>query len=138
MTADRKARCVEIAAALDRDDLGPWRRAEASLSPEERGAVWDARHVVAVGQREAAARPAVITDAVRTSRIETRWLDLDYWASDDIEPPDDDDGDMPVCPACDGRGKDAAGNVCAVCHGTGKFPSGDDDENEDDVDELED
>lgn len=64
-------------------------------------------------------------------------LDLDHWADDPDAPGDDDDDELdPVCGACDGSGKDAAGNVCKACNGTGKAPVNDDDDG-DETDEIE-
>jgi hypothetical protein len=121
-----------IADALDRGDLEPWRKAGGRMSPEEKGMVWDMRqHVVAVGQRESAARPAVIPIVGKTSRIETRSYDLDYWPPD-IEATDDEADDGQPCAACDGTGRDAAGNPCEACNGTGKASSDEDDEDDDD------
>jgi hypothetical protein len=73
MTAAQKARCREIADALDRGDLEPWRRAEGSLGAEARGLIWYLRqHVVAVGQRKqqvAAAHEAAHRNAVARSGL---------------------------------------------------------------------
>ena len=55
--------------------------------------------------------------------------DLDYWS--DSEPEPDDDGDVTPCPACNGRGKDAAGNRCEACEGSGKVSPNDDEEDDD-------
>jgi hypothetical protein len=62
--------------------------------------------------------------------------DLDYWA-DEIDEPDDDEPDTKPCPVCNGRGRDAAGNVCDVCSGTGRVPADDDEEEDDEDDEKE-
>jgi hypothetical protein len=71
----------------------------------------------------------------KPARIETESRDLDYWADDvaPVEPDDDDDGQP--CAVCDGRGKDAAGNVCTACNGSGKAPIDDDNEDKDDEEE---
>ena len=45
---------------------------------------------------------------------------------------DGDDAETVPCQACNGRGKDAAGNRCAACDGSGKVPLDDDDEDDDD------
>jgi hypothetical protein len=129
LTDRQRTRCGEIAAALDRHDLAPWRKWEPSLGAEERGLIWDMRqHVIAAAARNQAG----ITNLKPQQNFAElqRGDDLDFWASD-VEPDDDDDdGDVP-CAACDGTGRDAAGNRCATCNGTGKAPLDDDDENED-------
>jgi hypothetical protein len=93
-------------------------------------------------------RPAAPKSA-RPARIETDWLadDLDHWAQDTDEEPDSDDDTEDSeaawvpCAACNGKGKDAAGNVCQACGGTGRVideggDDGDEDERIDDVDQL--
>jgi hypothetical protein len=75
--------------------------------------------------------------AARPARTEARLDDLDFWGDDDDAPIDDDvPDDQPVCSACKGSGRDAAGNECQICGGTGKIPAedqpDDDDESEDD------
>lgn len=131
LTAAQKARCATLAEALDARDQGPWLKAEPSLTVEEKGAIWSMRrHVVAFGQREAAARPAGIP-VEATSRT----VDLDYWASDDEPPIDDEvlDGE-PECSACRGTGKGPDGRACPICNGRGTIPGEDqpDDGDEDD------
>jgi hypothetical protein len=139
LTSAQREKCRAIAQALDAGDLQPWRRAEASLSPAEKGLVWDLR------QRQAQARqvsPQSAGKPPRPPRVETelRLDDLDHWASDDDQDDgdDDDDGEVLPCGACNGRGKDAAGNRCSVCNGSGKVTPSDGDENEDETDDDED
>jgi hypothetical protein len=147
LTTAQRERCRRIAEALDAGDLSPWRKAEGRMNADEKGAVWDLRRsVVAVGQREAAARPGVRTVAVRTSRIEAELLsrDLDFWL-DNAEPDDDQDGDgdeeqeTKLCPACGGKGRDHSGDTCSRCGGSGRLPlddlDDDDDGSEDDEEE---
>ena len=134
MTSAQKSRCRELAQALDRGDMAAYRRAEPALTPEMRGEVWDQRaHVKAMAARGHKTLPP--TDGKVSAAV---MHDLDYW-SDDVTPDhdDDNDGDVP-CAACNGRGKDAAGNRCAVCGGSGKVAPGDDDGNEDDENDDED
>jgi hypothetical protein len=139
LTDRQRARCRELAAALDSGDQRPWLRAEASLSVAEKGAVWDARaHVVAAGGRGRKKNPEPNSaqgfrerDIAMTSATVA---DLDYWSDTEPDEPDDDDdddGDVP-CAACDGRGEDEAGNTCTVCGGSGKVAPGDSDDEEDD------
>jgi hypothetical protein len=157
MTAAQKARCIEIAQALDAGNLTVWQR--ASLSPTEEALVWHlVREQVAHGQRlqragrkiapysairadvpvrEAAPFSAVMPDRGEPKRPERELQshDLDFWA-DEVEPDDDDepDDDMVPCPVCNGRGRDEAGNVCDVCNGSGRVRDDNDDE-EDNEDE---
>ena len=143
LTAAQKSRCRELAQALDAGDFAAYKRAEPSLTPEMKGEVWDMRaHVIAAGGRASKAG-AVLNQSgskpPRPPRVETELHDLDYWATDDDQDDggdDDGDGDVTPCPACNGRGKDSAGNRCEACEGTGKAPL--DDDREDDDDERED
>jgi hypothetical protein len=140
LTDRQRRRCGEIAAALDRGDLSLWLKAEPSLGTAERGEIWSQRaHVKAQAERRRQSEAAVPTSqnfaTKRAARVETdlRLDDLDFWA-DDIEPeePDDDDDDgvdsTVLCPVCNGRGRDSAGNECEVCNGSGRVPATDDDE----------
>lgn len=130
LTAAQKTRCQQIAQALDRGDLSLWRSLEPSLSPEQKGEVWDQRaHVKA-----AAARPGGgFIRCGQSSAVLLEAGDLDHWADGPVEPSDDPDDDMEPCAACNGTGRDAAGNECAVCGGSGRAPAdGEDDGNEDD------
>ena len=90
-------------------------------------------------QKAAAARPGK-TFSHRDQKSDPRaeLHDLDYWASDYIEPPTDDDDDAPLCPVCDGRGKDAAGNQCEACGGSGRVSPDEDRDDEDNDDEFKD
>jgi hypothetical protein len=132
LTSAQKSRCAKLAAALDTGDYETYRRAEPALSPAMKGLIWDLRtHVVAAGGR--GRKQTLLRNHSKVSRPEAAVMrDLDYWSDTDDEP-DDDPGDDPMpCAACDGTGRDAAGNRCATCNGTGKAPLDDDDENEDD------
>jgi hypothetical protein len=63
--------------------------------------------------------------------------DLDFWAEDDAEPDDDDlpEDERPLCGACGGKGRDAAGNRCVVCGGSGRAPKDDEDIDDDETEE---
>ena len=148
LTERQRRRCAEIAAALDRNDLRPWLAAEASLSREERGAVWDERqHVRAKAEQQQRRENAQVAGA-RRSRVETESAsgDLDFWASDD-EPDDggdDDDEEQQetrTCPTCNGKGRTHDGKSCARCGGSGRVPiddlPGEPDDDEEDEDEIE-
>ena len=133
LTTAQKAKCAKLAQALDAGDTAAYKRAEPSLTPEMRGEIWDQRaHVKAQAERAAQAQQA----AARPARVEAKSLprDLDYWASDDVEPIDDDvPDDQPMCGACGGSGKGRDGSVCPICNGRGRIPGEDqpDDRDED-------
>ncbi len=133
LTDRQRARCREIAAALDRHDQGPWLKAEPSLGPEARGLIWDLRaHVVAAGGRSKKTENLTVNSSSGLAKPDAAVMrDLDFWSDTEPEPDDDDDGDVP-CAACNGRGRDATGNVCQACNGTGVAPDDDDDRDEDD------
>jgi hypothetical protein len=162
LSASQRRRCAEIAAALDRDDLTLWRKAEPLMSPEERGAVWDSRqHVKAMAERH---RKTAVMPGHDFAAVSN---DLDYWppelegkpapmppqrippmpTSDDDEdspsppvlpdhPEEDDDTEQEtkVCPTCMGKGTDHSGRTCATCGGTGRVPM--DDVDDDDEEEA--
>jgi hypothetical protein len=125
MTSAERARCVEIARALDSGDQRAWLEAEGRMSPVEKSLIWDMRaDQVARGRKKTLIPNDIKVFSRDRDKTELRSHDLDYWA-DDLEPDDDqddDDDDLMPCPACNGRGRDAAGNPCAACRGTGKVP----------------
>jgi hypothetical protein len=141
MTSAQRARCAEIARALDRGDQRLWLEAEGRMSPEEKLLTWDLRAEqvarAAQRQRREAAGAAVMCAhdfaAVRPVRAKTELQshDLDYW-SDDDEPvmpdvlPDDDNDDneqkTKLCPLCHGTGGGDSGDTCELCDGTGRVP----------------
>jgi len=140
LTELQRERCRRIAEALDRGETVSL----DSLSPEERGEVWDSRaHVRAMYERRRQREAAQVSQNLSPIGLKpqdealARDLDLDFWAVDD-EPDDEDDDDAQLCSACHGTGRDVAGNVCWVCHGTGKVlnegDEDDDDEREDEED----
>ena len=136
LTSRERERCRAIAQALDRHDMGPWRKAEASLSVEAKGAIWDFRqHVI---ERGAQAGKVFVTPTKtpRPPRVETEFRDLDHWASDDDQDgdgDDDDEAETVPCSACNGAGKDVTGRVCEACGGSGRVtPDDEDDEEKDD------
>jgi hypothetical protein len=137
LTDRQRARCRELAAALDSGDMATYRRAEPALGVEERGAVWDARKHVQAQAARAAQRQVSSTVAITPTprRIETglRLDDLDFWL-DAPDAPDDDDDPMPVCGACKGSGRDTSGGKCVICAGKGRIPA-EDQENDDDEDD---
>ena len=141
LKAAQRERCRVIAAALDAGDLQPWRRAEALLSPAEKGLVWDLRkHVQAQAARVAQAGAVIPTvgKTPRPARIEAS-LDLDYW-SDTDDPPDDDPDDeltltTKTCDNCRGSGVASDGTRCARCGGSGRIPIDPDDDPDDDLED---
>jgi hypothetical protein len=127
LTAAQRERCRSLALALDRGDVDTYRRAEDSLTVEERMAMWDLRTdftaLAARGRQILAERNRQRGVAVRPVVVRPKtdpWPDdLDFWA-DDFEPDDEEeDGDPMPCPACDGTGRDVKGNTCEVCGGSG-------------------
>ena len=99
--------------------------------------IWDLRQAQVA--RAAQSRQGAAVTRPAGFKSELRLDDLDFWLDAPDAPIDDDPpDDQPACSACNGRGKDAAGNRCAVCGGSGKVAPGDDDGNEDDDDEFED
>jgi hypothetical protein len=132
LTASQRRRCAEIAAVLDSGDGKAIAKAEviAPLSPEERGLIWDLRQDVRAmyerqRQRDAAGAAVTLKQnfAARPARLETvsGFDDLDRWAETEPgdEDGDDEAADTVPCPVCNGRGKDASGNICESCKGTG-------------------
>jgi hypothetical protein len=156
----QRANCLRIAQGLDAGNLAVWRRASLSPAEEAlvwhlvREPVAHGQRLQRAGRkiapyssirvdvkaghrdpvRQAAPFSGVLPDhrdPPKRPETELQSHDLDYWA-DEIEPDDDDEPgeDTVPCPVCDGRGKDAAGNVCDVCNGSGRVPAGDDDNDE--------
>jgi len=159
MTAAEKGRCAVIAEALDRGDLAPWRRAEASLSPAEKGLIWDLRrHVQAQAARNQGSdtilkHPQNSAGVQRGKTLELRLDDLDFWAyeNDDDGENDDDPPILPVskpdpneqqktksCPNCRGLGLTSDGVRCARCNGSGRIDRDDVDDGDEDDDWKED
>jgi hypothetical protein len=130
LTERQREKCRRIAQALDRGE----RVSMDTCSPEERGLIWDSRaHVKAQAERRRQRDAGVLPPHGEALKREAAVLeDLDYWPLASQEP--DGDDDTRVCGACNGNGRDAAGNVCRACSGTGKAPS-DGDEDTDDEDE---
>jgi hypothetical protein len=135
LTAAQREKCRAIARGLDAGDAAAYTHAEASLTPEMKGEIWSLRRcVAAVGQHSGRGDNVTSSPqgkaATRPAHIETNLglHDLDYWG--DVEPVDDpdDDGDLEICKACDGSGRDSAGNRCLVCGGSGKAPADDEDD----------
>jgi hypothetical protein len=95
LTSRQRARCAEIAAALDAGDLRPWREAEARMTAEEKGAMWDMR------QEQVKKNLTANLSKGLSARAETelRPFDLDDWPLASQEP-DDDDG-LPGAPVDD-------------------------------------
>jgi len=133
LTASQRRRCAEIAEDLDAGNLALWRKAEPTLSPEERGAMWDMRREqIARADGRGKKKPLNTNSDSGVSEPKTRAdLDLDFWATDD-EPDDDDlpedDGEtgretrQKICSTCHGTGFDSSGARCSRCRGTGRTP----------------
>ena len=151
LTDRQRRRCAEIAESLDAGNMALWRQAEPTLSPAERGEVWEQR-------AEQRADGKAMTD---TGLAICRNRDLDYWPpelegkpapmppkrmpmprTDDDEDsppvlPDDDDNDVApeqeekTCPTCNGRGRTHDGLTCPTCGGTGRVRDDREDEDED-------
>ncbi len=129
LTSAQKAKCAAIAAALDRQDQGPWLRAEPSLSVEAKGLIWDLRaHVVAAGGRAVKAG-SLTTDSREglpkrdTGMTSAGVADLDFWGDEPAEPDDDDDEldlKTKVCDNCRGLGLTSDGVRCSRCNGSGR------------------
>ena len=143
LTDRQRARCREIAAALDRHDQRPWLKAEPSLSVAEKGAIWDMRaHVIAAGGRAVKAGEVSRQSDAKPPRprIEAS-LDLDYWADTDDPPSDDPDDELDlktkVCDNCRGSGVASDGTRCARCNGSGRVDRDDVDDGDDDDDDRE-
>jgi hypothetical protein len=115
LTSIQRRKCAEIAASLDAGDTDSYRRAEASLTPEAKGLIWDMRRgVVAVGQRK-----QVEEQQHQASNTSLKSHDLDYWSDDPADDPDDDEEqETRLCPSCGGKG-------CERCDGSGRLPMDD-------------
>jgi hypothetical protein len=128
LTTSQRRRCAEIAQSLDRGDLTLWRRVEPSLSPAERGAIWDMRQEQITRGARRQVREAAVMDVHDFAAASN---DLDFWADDEPEPDDDDDAPTMPCPVCLGSGRDKMGNRCASCNGTGRVRDDQEDNDED-------
>ena len=142
MTAAQKSPCAELAAALDAGDYEVYRRAEPSLSPAEKGEIWDQRqHVKAMAERAAQGQKAGFRfTPVLNRETEMMSHDLDHWAdAPDVEPDDepDDTTDQTtkLCPTCRGSGRQKDGSQCSECAGSGRVPIDPDQEDDDDFED---
>jgi hypothetical protein len=139
LTSRQRQRCAELAETLDAGDQRAWLRAEPSLSPEERGEIWNQRSEVkamAERRRQGEAAGAAVLPAqdfaTRPGRVKTDLAsnDLDFWGetpNDDDDDDDDDDNGLPqqetkMCPSCRGLGRTKDGSRCSRCNGLGRVP----------------
>jgi hypothetical protein len=138
MTTRERDRCREIARRLDQGDTEFYKRAEASLTVEQKGAIWDLRqHVVAKAQRAAGKRtlPPKVDD--QQDDLGPGKPDLDDWpvpgdSDDDSPAPPEEEEPSRLCPMCRGSGRDTTGAKCSACDGTGRIAANVDDDDEDD------